>query len=243
MRNVWQRSANEFPMLEQSQVDQMGRFVTQRVGDVVRKSGGTLDGQMLKQLDSELGGHIRNLRSSSNAADKTAAPAWAELQQSLREVMELGHTNPEQAAQLKSANAAYRQLLALEKAMLPGNETFTPRRLKATLERMDIKGTPLNETAEAMSKTLPNAVPNSGTAERLLIGGLPALLMGGGAGAHEAGYGTLGTGMMAAGALGSRPGARMMTGRNVVQKALAPYDDQLAATTIAALRGRKRDGE
>ena len=63
----------------------------------------------------------------------------------------------------------------------------------------------MNATAEAMSKTLPNAVPNSGTAERLMVGSLPALLMGGGAGAHEAGYGTLGTGMMAAGALALAP--------------------------------------
>ena len=56
--------------------------------------------------------------------------------------MEHAAATPEQNALLSKANAAYRQLLALEKAMLPGNDTFTPRRLKATLERMNIKDTP-----------------------------------------------------------------------------------------------------
>ena len=171
LNKVVQSVASQHPMMETAQVAQMGRFVSGRLNEMISNNGGTLTGPMLKQLDSEIGQNIRNFAKSTVAADKTAVPAWRDLQQSLREVIEMAQPDPAQAAQLKGANAAYRQLLALEKAMLPGNETFTPRRLKATLERMDIKGTPLNETAEAMSKTLPNAVPNSGTAERLLMGG------------------------------------------------------------------------
>ncbi len=219
----------DFPMMEKKHFDQMGRYVEQRVSRMVEQNKGVLTGDMLKQIDSEIGQQIRNLRSSTNAADKTAAPAWAELQQAIREVMEQSNATPEQLAQLKTANAAYRQLLALEKSMLPGNDTFTPRRLKATLEKMNIQNTDLNRISRSMSETLPNSVPNSGTAERLLTAGLPALLMGGGAGAQQMGYGELGAGMMAAGALGSRPGARMMTGGYGWQ----PY----AEAAIRALRG------
>lgn len=200
------------PMLEESQVNQMGRFVNERLANMIRNNNGTLDGKMMKQFDSEIGQQIRNFVSSTNAADKTAAPAWRDMQQVVRDVMETAHPDPQQSVKLQQANAAYRQLLALEKAMLPGNEVFTPRRLRMTLDKMDINSGELRDLSNAMSATLPNQVPSSGSIERLLMGALPATLMGGGAGAQSMGLDTLGTGMMAAGALGSRPGARFLTG-------------------------------
>lgn len=213
LRAVHQRLASDFPMMEQAQIDQMDRFITNRVGNMVRNNGGNLTGEMLKQLDSEIGQHVRNLHRSTTAADKTAAPAWAEAQQYLREVMEQAHASPEQSAQLRAANAAYRQLLAIERSMLPGAETFTPRQLQRQLDKAGIRNTGLNEVADAMTRTIPNSLPDSGTAERLLLNSMPALLLGGGAGAQSMGWDTIGTGMMAAGALGSRPGARFVTGQ------------------------------
>lgn len=243
MQDLLPTIARDHPMIPASEIEQAGRYIQGRFRGLWDGGVRDLTGDQIKQIDSEIGQHIRDLAKSTNAADKTAVPLWRDLQQEVRNRI-VGGIPIEQGAQLHQANAAYRQLLMLENAMLPGNDVFTPRRLKMTLERMNKNQTPnteLGKISQAMSATLPNQVPSSGTAERLLVGGLPALLMGGGAGAHEAGYGTLGTGMMAAGALGSRPGARIMTGRNFAQKALAPYDDQLAATTIAALRGRNRD--
>lgn len=235
---VVQKAAADHPMMEQHQVAQMGRYVSQRVGQMVKNNNGVLDGAMLKQLDSELGGQIRNLRSSTNAADRTAAPAWADLQQSLRDVMEGAQGDPAKVAELSRANAAYRQLLALERSLLPGAEHFTPRRLAAAVDKAKLQNTGLGRTSDAMTKVLPNQIPSSGTAERLLTAGLPGLLLGGGAGAQQLGYGDLGAGLMTAGALGSRTGARLMTGTAAGQKMLQPFNPAIAAATAAALRGK-----
>lgn len=225
---VYLNLAKDFPMLEKSQVDQMGRFVNGRLSQMIENAKvstgkAELTGEMLKQLDSEIGGFIRSFRASPNTADKLAAPAWSELQQGLREVMADAHPFPAQKDRLKAANAAYRELLTLEKAMLPGNDVFTPRRLKMTIERMNnnkMPDTELGKVSQAMSATLPNQVPSSGTAERLLISGtIPAILGLGGAGAQGMGYGELGAGMMAAGALGSRKGAQFLTGSMPGQQA------------------------
>jgi len=112
-----------------------------------------------------------------------------------------------------------------------------PRRLTATLDKMGIKGTELNTISKAMTETLPNQVPSSGTAERLLTAGLPAMLMGGGAGAQNMGWDTLGTGMMIAGAMGSRPGARMMMGATAPQRFLVNSPNAAAAAVRALRRG------
>jgi len=204
--------AEDNPMLTKGAFESLRGYVANRFGTLQERGFAQLDGPMLKQIDSEIGGHMRRLKNSTNATDKTAVGAWADLQQSIREAMEYGAASPEKTAQLGAANAAYRQLLAIEKALPAGAETFTPRQLQRTLERMDIKGTDLNTVANAMSKTLPNVVPDSGTTERLIANMLPTLLMGGGVGMQSAGWDTLGAGMVAAGAAGSRPGARFITG-------------------------------
>ena len=234
------RVAADHPMIEQHQVDQMGRYVNQRLDQMIANNGGTLDGKMLKQIDSEIGQQIRNLSSSTNAADKTAAPAWKDLQQSIREVMEFAQASPEKSAQLKAANAAYRELLALERSLLPGAQSFTPRQLQRNLDKMKIDNAELRTVGNAMEKTLPNSVPDSGTAERLIANSLPALLMGGGAGAQEMGWDTVGAGLIAAGALGTRPGMRFMTGGYPGQAMLSAA---LRRTTPAMLHAATRKDE
>ena len=225
--------ATDFPLLSRKDLRQMENFVDVRVGDLAKQSGGTVTGAQLKQLDSEIGQYVRNLRNSTNAADKTAAPAWAELQQTLRDVMTFAQADPVKQQQLRNANEAYRQLLAIEKALLSGADTFTPRQLSRQLDKRGIRNTELNTVSNAMAATLPNAVPNSGTAERLLTTALPSLLLGTGAGAQSLGYDMIGTGLMAAGALGSRPGSRFMTGSLAGQQALA---EALRRVTPAAVR-------
>lgn len=221
---------DEHPMLPVKDLKQMERYIKQRLDPIWERGVEQLDGSQLKQIDSEIGQQVRRLRTSPNAADKTAAPAWADLQQSVREIMAQGAQSSEHTAQLQSANAAYRQLLAIEKSMLAGSEHFTPRQLRRTLDnaKSPIRETELNKVADAMQATLPNTVPNSGTTERLLMTGLPAMLGLSGAGATSMGYDTLGAGLIAAGALGSRPGARFLTGGYGVQ----PY----AESVVNALR-------
>ena len=233
-----------FPLVPMRDLRQMRQFVDTRLGLLIENSpGGVLDGPVLKQLDSEIGQHVRNLQKSTNAADKTAAPAWSELQQSLRDAMALGQKDTAKLDKLVQANRAYRQLLSLEKALLPGAETFTPRRLATQLDKADIKSGPLRDVSNAMTATLPNTVSDSGTTERLLMSALPAALLGGGAAANEFGYTTLGAGAMAAGALGSRPGARALTGGYGVQKMLSPHEAQMAATLATMLRNRRKENQ
>lgn len=235
MDTIFQGLTREHPLLPLEQHQQLFDYIRTRVGTLAQNSGGVLDGPMLKQIDSELGQHVRNLQRSTNAADKTAAPAWRDLQQGVRDAL-VGALPIEQAAKLHSANAAYRQLLALEKSILPGASSFTPRQLERQLAKAGIKDTDLNTVSNAMTKTLPNTVPDSGTTERLLANALPAMLMGGGYGANEFGYGTLGTGMMTAGALGSRPGARFMTGSLPGQAAIKQLP---VGALVNALRMKK----
>ena len=130
---------------------------------------------------------------------------------------------------LRQADLAYKQLVPIRKA-LGNNDVMTPRALRKAMDNSH----PSSELVASANEVIPNTVPNSGTAERLLANSLPALLGLGGAGAQGMGFDTLGTGMMAAGALGSRPGARFLTGGFGPQQALA---NALRRGTPAALRG------
>ena len=215
-----QHLPKDLPLTPPDTLKRIDGYLNNRLGPLLSGTG-NLTGDQLKQIDAELGQMARNLANSQNTTERVQAPAWREVQSYVRDAMENAAATPEQHALLSKANTAYRQLLALEKAMLPGNNTFTPRRLKATLERMGIKNTELNTVAGAMEKTLPNTVNDSGTAERLLTNALPSLLLGGGGVAQGLGWDTVGAGLMAAGALGSRPGARALTGNLPLQQAIA----------------------
>lgn len=218
------------PMMTEKGFRQLREYVSARLGTIADK-GSTLDGPGLKQIDSEIGGHIRRLKASTTAEEKVNAGAWMDLQQSLRETL-ASLAGPGNAEKLNQANAAYRQLLAIEKAM--GSEAVaTPRRLRQALDKAGIRDQPLNQISGAMEKTLPNTLPDSGTAERLIANALPSLLVGGGVGAQNMGWDTVGAGMMAAGALGSRTGSRFLTGNMSGQKALA---EALRRTVPAATR-------
>jgi hypothetical protein len=233
--------AAENPMMTKEAFRHMRQYVDGRLNHIWEQGFTHMDGAMLKQADSEIGQFIRNLSSATNAADKTAVPAWRELQTTLREIMATGAKSPEQFQQLQNANAAYRQLLAVEKARLSGAEQFTPRQLARQVENAGLQGSDLGKVSRAMDQTLPNTVPDSGTVERALANGLPALLMGGGYGAQSMGWDTVGAGMMGAGALGSRTGARAMTGSLPGQQAAAAAVRALRRGTPALTRKPQND--
>lgn len=228
--------ADKHPMLTPEHGNRIAHYVQNRFSNMPKE----LTGDQMKQIDSELGDHIRTL-SSGTGEERTAAKAWRDLQYEVRQVIGEAQGDEGKKKLLLDANKAYKELLTLEKAMLPGNDTFTPRRLKATIERMNknqMPDTELAKVSQAMSATLPNQVPSSGTAERLLISGtIPAVLGLGGAGAQGMGYGEFGTGMMAAGALGSRTGSKLMTGSHLSQ----PYIEAAIRILRGGDVGKKRD--
>lgn len=221
------------PMTHPGQIKAMRDFLNQRILELQKRGVTHIDGKMAKQLDSEIGQHIRDLSGSTDMAAKTSVQGWKDLQQTVRDTMTTYQKDPTKRPLLDSANKAYRQLLAVEKARPKGGETFTPRQLKATLERMGIKNTDMNRVAESMGEVLPNAVANSGTADRLMVNAIPAALMLGGAGSQYFGFGPVGMGLMAAGALGTRTGAKLMTGntgtQRAIKQALTPYERWIAS--------------
>lgn len=210
------QSVLQDPMIPPAAKKDLANYMTMKL----QQAPEVLDGKWLKEMDSELGYRARQLSNSPDPLQRAGAEGWRLVQRHVRNLME-DAAHPSKQGMLQRANMAYRELLALEKSLPAGGEVFTPRRLKATLEKMGIKGSELNRVAEAMGKVLPNNIPDSGTAERLIANALPALLMGGGAGAQGIGLDTIGTGMMAAGALGSRTGAKAMTGSLPMQQAIA----------------------
>ena len=242
------RAAHE--LVGERQARKLTDYLDRRILDNGRHVDDMASGEFLKQVDSELGSYARALAKSTNAEEKVASPMWYDAQQKWREyVMKAAAPDSADFARLGQANTAYRQLLALEKALrASGGERMTPRNLAKALEASNVNTGELADLSRNMTATLPNTVPNSGTAERLLANALPSLLIGGGAGAQGLGYDTLGTGMLAAGALGSRAGAKVLTGQTYPQRAmvealrkggkLTPEQAKQRAAAIAAQAGR-----
>ena len=164
MQDLLPTIARDHPMIPASEIEQAGRYIQGRFRGLWDGGVRDLTGDQIKQIDSEIGQHIRDLAKSTNAADKTAVPTVARSPAGSTRTVSSAASPSSQGAQLHQANAAYRELLTLEKAMLPGNDVFTPRRLKMTLEKMNNGRMPdsdLGRVSQAMSATLPNNVPNS----------------------------------------------------------------------------------
>lgn len=177
-------------------------------------------GQLLKQVDAELGSYARTLAKSTSAEEKVAAPMWYDAQQKWREyVMKAAAPDSADFARLSQANAGYRELLAVEKALKgSGGETIKPRALAKTLEASGIKRGKLADLSRQMDSTMPGTVPDSGTASRVLLNSLPAAVAGG---SFLTGIApVVGVGAAAAAALGTQVGTRAMTGLTIPQKAL-----------------------
>lgn len=239
-------------LVGKKQAGKLVDYLDRRILDNGNHMDDMASGEFLKQVDSELGSYARTLAKSTNAEEKIAAPMWYQAQGDWREyVMKAAAPDGEDFARLGKANTAYRQLLALEKALkASGGERMTPRNLAKSLEASNVKTGDLTDLSRNMTATLPNTVPNSGTADRLLANALPSVLMGGGALGQHYGFDPYGlsTGMLAAGALGSRTGAKMMTGQTFPQRMLVealrkggkltPEQAKQRAAAMAAQMGR-----
>lgn len=157
-------------------------------------STGGVEAKTYKALDSKLG----KLATQKRASSPELSDAIRELQALMRE--QVSRSNPEQAAALDAANAAWAKLVRLEragKAAANKEGVFTPAQLmsavkgadKSTRGRAAARGEALmQDTATIGQNILGNKYPDSGTAGRILAaGGLGAagyanpLLLGAGA--------------------------------------------------------------
>ena len=220
----------EHPLLTPDQFKQMTQYVEGRTG----KLAGNVSGDTLKFLDTEIGQQARRLANSPNAGDKVASGAWYDLQVAIRSAMEDGASG-DNYTKVKAANDAYRNLVPIRKA-ISASDTPTPRQLVKAMERANVTTHPTYNLAETAKDVLPASITNTGTADRLLTNAIPALLLGGGYGANELGYPAVGTGLIAAGALGSKTGQKFMIGGyGSKQKAIA---EALRRGTTAQVGGK-----
>lgn len=163
------KSANiTLPKTQQKQFDAIIKAAYETRMDQGRRS---ISGQALKDAETSLGEKIRNYSKSSMAAERELASALADARQALRG---MAARSDKSGSELQNVNKGWAQLKQLQgSANLEGEVTPT------AMLRQSIKTGWGKELARAAQKTLPNKIPDSGTAGRVMAGQM--LLGGGGA--------------------------------------------------------------
>lgn len=176
------------------------------VGDVLggrTSTTGTMLGETVKKVDSELGNVAAKFGKSSVASEQELADALKQAQALLRQ--QVARSNPAAGDAMKAADAGWANLVRIEgagKAAKNAEGVFTPAQLNMAIQAADgsvrkravARGSALmQDLGNAGQQVLGNKVPNSGTAERLMYGGgaavggymaspwIPAGLLGGAA--------------------------------------------------------------
>lgn len=149
------------------------------IEDRVSRAGG-MTAQTMKQLDSELGEMARRYGRSSVASEQELGDAFLEAQRLLRD--QVARNSPAAADALKRINEGWANLIRVEKAgaaAVNNDGVFTPAQLNLAIrgaeqsvrKRGTARGTALMQDLGSAGSMLGNLVPNSGTVDRLLLGG------------------------------------------------------------------------
>lgn len=141
--------------------------------------GGAMTGEGVKQFESRLGQLISKFGSSTDGDQQILAGHLGEVQSELRDLV--GRSNPVVASRLKDINAAFANLVRVQKAagsVAAEHGVFTPAMLVNAAKSADTsarksataKGTALmQDFAAAAKEVMPSKVPDSGTPGRLLM--------------------------------------------------------------------------
>ena len=150
-------------------------------------------GESAKEIESELGTLARKFGNSPDADQQLMGDAIMQAQGIVKQLIR--RSNPEAAAPLDAANAAYAKFLRVERAAgglgakqgeTPG--VFSPAQFRSSVRATDpsrnkrqfARGNALSQKlAETGEEVLGNVVPDFGTAGRGMMG---AMLLGGGSG-------------------------------------------------------------
>lgn len=139
---------------------------------------GTMSGHAMKEAESELGRLAREYGKSQVGDERLLANAIREAQAQIRQLVE--RSNPAKAMELKAINKGFANLLRVERAAAnaAGEGVFTPGQLQTATRVLDASGRKkasaagralMQDLATNAREVLPSSVPNSGTAERLLL--------------------------------------------------------------------------
>jgi hypothetical protein len=221
--------------LQNPELTEQNKNILVGLADKHFQNFGKLDGQAIKNLDSEIG-YLARKYAAGDPASRTLSDELYNVQGAFRTGLEDG-LPAELKGKLQAANRAYAQLIPINKAASQRmDEKLMPRSYQKALAqqlRTDVTRMRPDALVDNAVEVLPSTVPDSGTAGRMLLGGLGSGMIG-----QLPAY--LGAGAVArVGA--TRPVQRALVGNTAWQRALAPYDAASAAVLAAALRGAKRD--
>jgi hypothetical protein len=142
---------------------------------------GVMTSEAYKALESSLAADVRKLTSSQDIYDDTVAQAGKQLVTNLTDMLE--RQSGPLAKELKDTNKAWANFKRVQRAASSVGAQegqFTPSQLQSAVKASDktkdkaafARGDALlQDLSEAGKTVLGNTVPNSGTAERLLLGG------------------------------------------------------------------------
>ena len=169
--------SRDVAVLPAEQARQFEKFIQTRIGPPA-----VMDGQMLKQVQSELTNFSKKYSSSSDAAQRDLADAVDKVNKAIRSNLE--RSNPGSAEFLQRINsgwAMYARMRSAAARRATSEGVFTPNDLLQSIKGGDksvgkgsfAKGDALMQTfAEAGQKVLPSKLPTSGTTERGITMGL-----------------------------------------------------------------------
>ena len=195
------------PLFDVGHTQKLEMFIDRRIRPLL---GGDTSGEVAKKLDAELGELARKYK-NGGVGNEPLGDAFDMLRTRWRGAME--GTTPEARQGLKDADAAFAKLVALRAASEKTNTGLvTPGQLRRMVQKL--KQTP-TETSLAARNVLPDSIPDTGTAGRLLLHQAlhPMGVAGAGAAGAVAAPGMaipLGLAAAAAG-MYTKPGARYMS--------------------------------
>lgn len=238
--NAVMSMAKSLPKQEQAAFNAV---VNKIKGDI--SPNGTVTAEVFKRIDSTLGKESARFAGAQDAYQQQLGTAFQELQRVVTENAK--RANPEAAALFKAADKGWAHLVRVEgasKAGMNNGGVFTPAQLQMAVRQADqsvrdratARGTALlQDLSGAGQSVLGNKVPNSATADRLMLGGLglgswfvnpaiPASLVGGAALYTKPVQGLLGS------AIAARPGSAEAIRQSLLQASpgLVPAGAQIS---------------
>jgi hypothetical protein len=142
---------------------------------------GTMSAEQFKTVTSEFGKLAQGYKGATNSFDQNQlGDALLSVRESLMNLA--GRTNPAARDGIKRADRAYAQLLRVENAASKAQEgIFTPTQLATAARQLDSSSRKsasaqgkalMQDFAQQGRNVLANRLPDSGTAERAMLGGL-----------------------------------------------------------------------
>jgi hypothetical protein len=161
--------------------NQFERFLANEVNPLFQGQQASMTGETLKRLQSKITEQINRTAASTNADERLLSQAYRELGDQLNQLSV--RSNPALANELQAVNTGWANFKRVQKAassVAAEDGQFNPAQLHNAVKAADrskdkarfAEGNALMQDLSAAGKNLlANKVPNSGTVDRLLLGG------------------------------------------------------------------------